>query len=218
MTTWIHPSAPPPLELDEVHLWRVDLASGEDELARLQATLSPAERARADRFASSRDRRRYTVSRATLRALLAAYLDQPPVALVFGYNAHGKPELQGDGALRFNLSHSGERAVFAFARVEVGVDIERVRDDFDLAGVAERTFAPEETARMIALPDDRRLHAFFSSWTRREACLKAAGSGWSQTQASLEERHTVHPFDCEGGYLGALAVAAVPRYLRFFDA
>ena len=41
--------------------------------------------------------------------------------------------LSTDRDLRFNLSHSGEFAVFAVARDrEVGVDVERVRADADL--------------------------------------------------------------------------------------
>lgn len=152
-----------------------------------------------------------------LRGLLGAYLGTPPSSLVFGYGAHGKPELRCDGGLCFNLSHSGDVAVLALAHAEVGVDVERVRDDVEVSRVAARVFPASDCDRLRAVPADQRLRAFFAGWTRREACLKAVGSGWSENEIP-EDRLTVKSFDCADGFLGAIAVASVRRNLRFFHA
>jgi 4'-phosphopantetheinyl transferase len=228
MTRFVHPPVPPRLEAGEVHLWRVDLSRDRDGVS----NLSSDERARLARYSSTRAGQRYQRARNGLRTLLGAYLQQPPRELVFRYGAHGKPSLGKDSALQFNLSHSGDVAVLAVAGAslgEVGVDIERLRDDVDVARVATRAFAPAEDAWLRALPlsHDERVSAFFVCWTRHEACLKARGTGWSGVKSaagmlnlmtsSNEDRLTVQGFDFHG-FIGALAVTHAPRELRFFDA
>src|SRR5271154_1974753 len=102
---------------DEVHLWRVDLeAVGADE-SRWQKLLSSDESARSSRFHFSRDRQRFMASRALLRTMLASYLATDAVSLSFSYSNKEKPSLgpaHGGSDIRFNLSHSGGIALFAF--------------------------------------------------------------------------------------------------------
>jgi 4'-phosphopantetheinyl transferase len=136
--------------------------------------LSADERERAARFYFEKDRRRFTLCRGWLRCILAGRLDMQPGAVVFSQGAHGKPAV--DGPWQFNLSHSGEWAVCAVARdLPVGVDIEAHRDMPDAADLADRFFTPDE-ARLIraGAPGEPR---FFTVWTRKEAFVKAAGTG-----------------------------------------
>ena len=82
--------------------------------------------------------------------------------------------------MRFNISHSGGLAVFAFTLdCEVGVDVEEIRELKDLAEIAARFFCAEETAELMSLPADQRTAAFFRCWTRKEAYIKAIGDGLS---------------------------------------
>jgi 4'-phosphopantetheinyl transferase len=225
MTRFVHTWAPPPLEVGDVHLWRVDLSRDPVSLS----SLSSDEHARLARYSSPRAGQRYARARASMRTLLGAYLRQPPHDFVFRYGAHGKPSLGAESPVSFNLSHSADVAVLAVADAalgEIGIDIERIRDDVDVAKVATRALAPAEDARLRALPAGERLSAFFAYWTRREACLKAQGTGWSGVKSSaamlnlrpsIEDRLTVHAFDFHG-FIGALAVTHAPRDLRLFDA
>lgn len=165
----------------DVHVWCAPL---DDELSStwpaLRLTLSADERERADRFCFERDRRRFTCARAILRSLIARYLEVEPRDVEFRYGAHGKPVLSGvlEGVLTFNVSHSGEVAVFAIARdIELGVDVELVRDMPDAEDIASRFFSPREVTRLMSLPPLARNAAFFTCWTRKEAYLKALGSG-----------------------------------------
>ena len=57
------------------------------------------------------------------------------------------------------------------------MDVEFVRQDFDLEPFARRFFSPQETASLHALPQDQQVAAFFACWTRKEAYLKARGDG-----------------------------------------
>ena len=116
-----------------------------------------------------------------LRSILAAYLHADPVQIRLVESAGGKPRLQaGSGCewLRFSLSRSGSRAIVAVARDrEVGADIERVAPERSIAVIADQLFSRHEAARLRAVPAAARTEAFFQLWTRKEAVLKALGSG-----------------------------------------
>jgi 4'-phosphopantetheinyl transferase len=179
---------------DEVHLWRVDLATVAKGEQRWEQILSADERARAARFHFPRDRQYFTATRALLRTLLGSYLDSDPAELVFRYSEKEKPSLspsQSGGEVEFNVSHSGERALLAFARKRaVGIDVEQLRENFDHAAIARRFFSEQEQRQLAALAPAERYHGFFRCWTRKEAYIKAQGTGLSlplhQFDVSLE--------------------------------
>lgn len=130
-----------------------------------------------DRFRSGSPGFRRFLSRALLRATLAAWTDRPPGGLVFTYGPHGKPHLEGGPA--FNASHSGSYFVLAVRPSgQVGVDIEVVRPSSDLMAIARRCFTHEE-AREIGADPDTLVDSFFRTWVRKEALVKAVGAGLS---------------------------------------
>ena len=128
--------------------------------------------------------------------------------------------------------------MFAFARqVDIGVDLERERSDFDYLELAERFFSAAERAELIALPVESRTQAFFLCWTRKEAFIKAHGEGLSlpldhfdvtltpgeparlvATRAGLEAPDQWSLFNLEPapGYLAALAVRGRGYELRYW--
>jgi 4'-phosphopantetheinyl transferase len=176
-------AGPIALPENEVQLWRVDLGTVGPEEHRWQQVLSEDERARAARFHFSRDRQGYVSSRALLRIILAAYLGAEPKELSFRYSEKDKPALSGAHAaqkIEFNISHSGMAALLAFTRGrEVGVDVELIRHDFDVEGIAHRFFSEHERQELMAFALEERHAAFFRCWTRKEAYVKATGSGLS---------------------------------------
>lgn len=180
---WRAPPAELALGASEVHVWRVSLVQPPASLERLARTLSDDERDRAARFYFERDRAAFTVARGALRTLAGRYLARPPEALAFGYRARGKPYLTmpPGGALRFNVSHSGELALVAFTHGrEIGVDIERRRPLDDLRSLARTSFSAREYATLCSLPPRDHASAFFACWSRKEAFIKATGEGVSQ--------------------------------------
>lgn len=168
---------------DEVQVWQVGLQQAPATLAALQALLSPDEQQRAARFHFPADQRRYIVGRGTLRVLLGHYLQTPPAQLAFTYNAYGKPQLAGDAEtlpLQFNLSHSGEHALYAITPQRiVGIDIEWMRANIEYRDLARHVFSPYEQAVLAALPVPEQRVAFYRGWTRKEAFIKARGMGLS---------------------------------------
>jgi 4'-phosphopantetheinyl transferase len=164
----------------DVDVWAVALSAPPERVAALRRTLSEDERERADRFYFERDRRRFTCARGVLRSLLGAYLEVDARDVTFTYGPHGKPALSGRyrGALTFNVSHSHELAVMAIGRnIEMGIDVEAVRAMDDGDDIASRFFSLCEAAQLRGLPAGVRTTAFFACWTRKEAYLKALGSG-----------------------------------------
>jgi len=176
--SWRPPPARLTLERDDVHVWCVSTAR-----EHASSCLSPDELARAERFHFERDRCAFVVVRGVLRLLLGRYLSRSPEQLRFGERARGKPYLIGE-PVQFNVSHSGELGLLAFARSrEVGIDVERADPTRDLLGLAEGSFVAEETAVLRTLPSADRASAFYTCWARKEAFIKATGEGVAQLAA-----------------------------------
>jgi 4'-phosphopantetheinyl transferase len=188
----------PELAADEVQLWRVDLAAICSEEARWEKVLSADEKARASRFHFPRDRQHFVAGRALLRIILANYTKIEPGDLSFSYSEKGKPSLSPNHAadsLTFNLSHSGGIALYGFSRHrDLGVDVEQVRRDYEVDGIARRFFSECEQEQLAHLAPADRPEAFFRCWTRKEAYIKATGDGLSlplsQFDVSLDPANT----------------------------
>lgn len=168
---------------DEVHLWRVDLSTVAAGEPHWQQILSADEKARAARFHFSRDRQCFTATRALLRTILASYAASSPTELLFRYSDKDKPSLSAGHSgnqIEFNVSHSGATALLAFARGrELGVDVEHIRENFDAVAIAQRFFSAHEQSELAALAPSEKFQAFFRCWTRKEAYIKAVGTGLS---------------------------------------
>ena len=158
--------------------WLVDLREM-PPLERL-ATLSASEHERASRFVFERDRRRYLAAHCGLRQLLAARTGVVASAIEFHEGPFGKPSLTDKRGCAFNMSHSEDVALIAMADTgEIGVDVEMLRAMPDAMDLARQNFSASERADLAATrPEDQAL-AFLLGWTRKEACLKAIGSGLS---------------------------------------
>ncbi len=149
------------METCEVDLWTIPLTR------ECPTHLSEDEVARANRFRFEEDRIRWIRARSSLRLILAGYEGGDPAALVFRYGKHGKPALLPATRLEFNLSHAGEWAMIAVSReVPVGVDIEHLRINVDMAKLLERLGETDLPASRLDL---------YHRWTQREARTKAEG-------------------------------------------
>ena len=180
---------------------RVELAQPPELVDRLERLLSAAERERAARLTAAP---RWIVARAALRIVLGRQLGIAPGEVEFAAGPHGKPELPG-ARLRFNLSHSGDRALVAVADgIEVGIDVERTSRR---SRAIARTLTEGERA---ALHGDEHL-ALLRIWCRKEALAKAIGGGlgWAPEtfDTSRPEGFALTDLDPGPGYVGALAVA-----------
>jgi 4'-phosphopantetheinyl transferase len=223
---WSQPPSSVSLRAGEVHVWRVALEQPAERRAEFLQTLNDEERARAQRFHFDRHRHHFIVARGVLRALLGLYLGTKPEALQFRYGAYGKPALDGEqrqSPLRFNVSHSHETALFGFVHDrELGIDLEYIKRDFSTEDIARRFFTPNEVESIESNPEAERVAAFYRCWTRKEAYIKAIGSGLSQPLNEFDVNclPAWSLIDLEPGedYVGALAIEGAIDELHRWNA
>jgi 4'-phosphopantetheinyl transferase len=142
--------------------------------------LSEDERAQWQTFRFDRHRREYLTTRALVRTALSHYDPLAPEAWRFQMNAYGKPTVDSDCGLRFNLSNSPGLVVCLISQgVEVGVDAEPIERAEKIVELAPEVFSPLELAQLEVLPGPEKLDRALSLWTLKEAHVKARGMGLS---------------------------------------
>ncbi|MDE2076930.1 MAG: 4'-phosphopantetheinyl transferase superfamily protein [Burkholderiales bacterium] len=159
----------------ECQIWLIDLRNplkwGEAQ------SLSDAEQERAKRFRFEIDARRYVASHTALRHILGTTLGVSPQDVAIDLGPHGKPHPL-DSSCHFNLSHSDDWALIAIHHSEpIGIDLECYHPFSDWALLAQQNYTPDEYQALASLPAEQQALGFLRCWTRKEACLKALGSG-----------------------------------------
>ncbi|MBO0795320.1 MAG: 4'-phosphopantetheinyl transferase superfamily protein [Ktedonobacteraceae bacterium] len=180
---WMIPSGEVRLTENSVHVWRAALDVPLSSVHHLRQALSPDEVTRAQRLYFERDRQRWIVARGLLRTLLGHYTHTDPRLITFTLNDYGKPEIafpHQKPLLRFNISHSADIVLYAFAQQRtLGVDVEYMRSPIEYDELARHSFSAYEQGVLRDLPQEQKHQAFYHCWTRKEAYIKARGLGLS---------------------------------------
>lgn len=172
--------------------------------------LSSEERSRFRQFVFDRDRLRFARARGFLRQILAARISCAPEDVEFATEGNGKPVL-AKNSLHFNISHSGNLAVFAIAPDHpVGVDLELVDRKLNPMELASSCFTQREI-RVLRDEGEQR-QRFFAFWTAKEAFMKLTAEGMS-----LDPRHIALELDNRGWPVGYDMPNYNPAHLRFID-
>ncbi|WP_051541012.1 4'-phosphopantetheinyl transferase superfamily protein [Ahrensia sp. 13_GOM-1096m] len=177
----------------EIDIWIWPLIGSSLNLNKMETLLSADETTRARRFVKPIDSARFIIARGTLRKILALYCQINPQSISFNYNKYGKPTLGfcHFRPVHFNLSHSGNYAVLAVSnQCEIGVDIEEIKPFHE--DIATRFFSTNECAVLANIKNEDYLEAFYRCWTRKEAFVKAHGTGLTLPLNSFDV--TVHKF------------------------
>jgi 4'-phosphopantetheinyl transferase len=178
---------------------------------------SPAERVRAERILDPIRALRLLSRRATLRLVLARYVDVAPANLRIVTAPGGKPVLIPGPA--FSVAHSGDLFVVAVGSSgSIGVDVERLRPIPRAQSIAERWFGVSEVESLMAVSEGSRDLEFMRLWTAKESLAKRHGAGLRLMKgtaggppvAELDvyseiESGRLAYFHAGEGYLGALA-------------
>ena len=180
-----------------VALWVVT-GWGDLERASL-AMLSREEQARADRFRCEDLSNRYRAAHVARRCVVERCFGILAAAQDYHAGPRGKPYLAGYPQANVSLSYGGSRLLIGIAAgAALGVDIEPLRPIEEAASLAALYYTPCERS-LLALAGtgtEAFNRLFLSIWTRKEACIKAAG-------LSLDE-HLLSTLEC-----GAANPAAV---------
>jgi 4'-phosphopantetheinyl transferase len=225
LSEWTEATCAPRLDAGELHVWRVWLDRPDEHAephSRLTADfLTLGEQARAARFRSPLDSRRWSSSRRWLRRLSGAYAGIDPAEVEFTAGPHGKPQLAAveRGGLRFNASRAAGVALFAFdLEAEVGVDVEQCRERLDSGAIARRVLGAEAALALQGAPDRERLARFTRMWARHEAAAKCRGDGlderrWPEVSAGL----WIVDLQVAEGFAAAVAAPSPPRRIVLLD-
>jgi 4'-phosphopantetheinyl transferase len=208
---------------DSCVVWIAQLPDTSDHVI---AGLDPHELQRRARFRLAADRDRFTVGAALLRLATAEHFGISPGAVRINRTCpdcgrqHGRPRVVSalaPSGVDVSVSHSGLVIAVAVSTVgAVGVDVEVIPSHFEhLADVA---CSPEERDRIRCACD------FATVWVRKEAVLKAAGTGLRRAPSDVvvsppdrparlvrfdeidSTQCQVSDLDIDGAHVGAVAV------------
>jgi phosphopantetheinyl transferase len=148
-----------------------------------ELVLADADRQRALRYRQAGDRENFVLGRTVVHHLVRP--EGAPVPCAFSFGMHGKPFLPGCPA--FNLSHSADWVACAVSPGgSIGIDIEAFLRLGDHRELLAATTHPAERRTIAEAAPDRQLALFKRCWTRKEAVLKATGTGLSDDLCSID--------------------------------
>lgn len=171
-----------PLKDKALRLWVADPAAAwaDPDAPEVVAVLSADEQARLQSFRFTANRREFLAAHLLVRHALSHETDRAPKTWRFRVNAFGKPAIDPDCGLRFNLSRRAGLAVCLVAQgVELGVDVEALARGAEILAIAGRIFSPKEIEQLEEMSKDRQPEHALTLWTLKEAYSKACGLGLS---------------------------------------
>lgn len=224
---------------DTCHVWTIPISEAKQEWMQI---LHATEQERVLKMVRHKDRRRSLVSFAFLRLVLSQYLDIDPADLEIARicdccgKPHGKPRLKTHPELQFSVSHSGDWVVIALTESSpIGVDIEQIDPSKQYQELVREVFTIEEQMRLESLEIEGDI--FLTTWTRKEALVKAIGkgleiplrsfevSGWGEEpklvkgfhQEPWAEKLIWFQIDQNGSFIGTVVVLGSCSKIEYFD-
>lgn len=224
------------IDAEETHIWHVFLLDFISSISYFSSCLSEDEVERANAFKFPADKKKFILGRGLLRYFLGKYLSINPQDIKIVYGLWGKPCLTEKNILYFNISHSGNHALYAFTKhYEVGVDLEYIDKNLILDDLAITIFSSEDLDYWKTLSQCEKTEKFFKYWVYKEAFLKAKGKGWLggvpslgleeisllRQDARFETPHNEvrYPyfFNCFSGHVSALYVEGPSLQIKFLS-
>jgi 4'-phosphopantetheinyl transferase len=168
--SFINPGPFPGEPVNSVHVWKFPVIRTD------LCLLTSSEKEFAARFRLEEDRFRFATGREALRLLLSKYLSAPPMEIIIAADKNRKPFISSPPSdIYFNVSHSGDWVLIAFTGAELGIDIEKKDPDFDYKSFLREHYSESEQKYIAEAADP--VAAFYFLWTRKEALIKAWGTG-----------------------------------------
>ncbi len=171
-------------------IYRLELESFAGRLRELAALLAASERDGIRRLRSPDDRRRTTIARGAALHILGAYLRVPAEAVPLRRDRRGRPYLAVNGGapcLHVSTARAGAVSALAVSGAgPVGIDVETVADRRFSERVVPVMLSTPERAALSDVARRQRPNWLARTWVRKEALLKADGSGLSLDPATID--------------------------------
>lgn len=228
-----------PILPNQTHVWKVNFIQQINNIPFFLSLLSTDEKDKASKFRFKKDQNQYIISRGALRLSSASYLNIDPKKIEFKYGKYGKPEFDFNCNLKFNVSHSGDIGVLGFVlNSDIGIDVEKIKDDFDVLDIVSNYFSELEIETLKKLPKERHTEYFYRCWTRKESFIKAKSLGLTfpldsfsvcinsdkktellETKWDINEKDTwkLFTFSPQQNYIGAVSIQGNVNAIEYFN-
>ena len=163
------------LNSSTINIWKIPVFTDNALLYFLHESLCHVEIEKLLRFHQQKDRQRFITSHGILRFLLGKYLKISPAKIQFVTDQNKKPLLNANDNLHFNIAHSGDWILIAVSGSAIGVDVEKIDNDFSYQEILSLNFSKEEIEFIKNSNQPR--NNFYLLWTRKEALMKATAKG-----------------------------------------
>ena len=138
--------------------------------------LNPEQKMRSLRYKTEMDKQNYIATHGCVNILFSKIEQCSISSLQNWVTKNKKPYIQNNHGLTYNISHTKGCAVVALGPGEIGIDIERIMDEFAYEKIWNRYFQSEYGCAFAKKMTQRKFYTF---WTIKEACLKYWGLGIS---------------------------------------
>ncbi|WP_373514969.1 4'-phosphopantetheinyl transferase superfamily protein [Persicitalea sp.] len=218
------------LYTDDIAVFRFYCAEDTIHQPDWSALLHTDEIERGGRYHRRDDRLRSLYTRSLLRILVGRYTNQDPLAIHLTKGLRNKPELPNNLGWHVNAAHSGNWILLAIGRDRVGIDVEEIKPDFAFTDVIPISFIAQEREYIEA--DGKSTVRFYELWTRKEAFVKAIGSGIDETFSQVPALTGFHKlettklevagewvidsFNVTEKYSAAIAYNCSPKNIQFY--
>lgn len=196
-----------------VHVYSCSVDELKFLIERRADLIAADEQEQAERFYHTEDAERFLLSRILCRLILSKYykeLDASSVILLKDRNKKPYAAIQNPVLYDlpyFNWTHSFNRILLAFSKFAVGVDVELVRN-FDIETVAGPVMQAGELQLLEGSAD--KMKDFFILWTRKEALVKALGTGMTDELRQIRVLDGSNVFEIEGHEQTVMQITSFP--------
>ncbi|MEN5057163.1 4'-phosphopantetheinyl transferase family protein [Sphingobacterium kitahiroshimense] len=167
-----------------IELMYCDIRGLEDKAVAAYMNMLPVTmRDYVSRYKFVKDRKARLIARLMLSNALIKDLGSSSLIDEYSLSSHGKPWIP-DWKF-FNISHSGDLVLLSYGDMNLGIDIE-MHEDLDPFLLTDNLH-PEEFHYLNTSKD--KIKAFYDIWVRKEALLKAVGTGLT---------NNLHELNCLG--------------------
>ncbi len=213
-----------------MHIWHLNIETALQSCPSAScANVSEDEQVQADKYINLHSQLSFVRRKCFLRYVLSRYINKSPREIRFVFSQAKKPYLcptENGGRITFSASSSGNLILIAVSkRSEVGIDVQKHED---LSKTANSFVSLAEHNLLSSMTDTNLIaNTLIKCWTRKEAILKAKGTGllydpcsltvvggWAhnRTQAKINREYVVADLDLKNGY--AVSVATKTSQLK----
>jgi|SRR5471030_3194355 len=136
------------------------------------------------KFKNNIDADRSLLGNILVRTVICQKLKIKNYKIKFAINKYGKPILNNNIKLYFNISHSGKWVICAIDTKTIGVDVEKIQN-LDIT-IAKQICTKNELNILYNVKEDKQLEIFFKLWTLKESYVKAIGEGLNKSLDSFD--------------------------------